>query len=47
MIHHYLTKYVDEHDRFIAESWIQFNLFKWSFCFSKRQMILKKPSEDD
>lgn len=46
-MHHYLTKYINERNEFIVESWLQVNLFKWSVCFSKRQMKIKKPSLDD
>lgn len=46
-MHHYLTKYINKKNQLIVESWLQINFLKWSFCFSKRQMILKKPSEDD
>lgn len=42
MIKHYMTKY-QENGSWLVESWLQFNLLKWSFCFSKKQMKLKKP----
>lgn len=35
MIHHYLTKYKNECDIEVYESWLQLDLFKWSFTFSK------------
>ena len=40
MIHHYITKYRDEKDNLIVESWMQINLFGKSFCFSKKLINL-------
>lgn len=40
MIKHYLTKYTENGMEY-AESWLQFNLFKWCYCFSKRRIKLK------
>ena len=39
MIHHYMTQYVANGEKKIV-SWLQFNLFKWCFCFSKREKII-------
>lgn len=39
MIHHYLTKY-GENGKHYAEAWIQINVFRWSFCLSKRRVEL-------
>lgn len=38
MMHHYITKYVDENEHLIVEAWIQMNLFGRCFCFSKRRI---------
>jgi hypothetical protein len=42
MIKHYITKYIEnehtESEQRYAESWIQFNLFNWCFCFSRRKI---------
>lgn len=46
-MHHYMTKYVSETGTWIAESWIQVNVFKWCFIFSDRKIVLKKPPEGD
>ena len=46
MIHHYLTKYVNEKGELIAEAWIQLNLFGKYYTFSDRKTVIKKPSED-
>lgn len=46
MIHHYMTKYVNEHGQFIVESWIQINVFRRCYTISDRKIVLKKPSED-
>ncbi len=35
MVHHYMTKY-DENNHSYVASWIQINLFKRCYCFSKR-----------
>jgi hypothetical protein len=32
MLHHYLTKYMENGIRY-AESWLQFDIFDWQFCF--------------
>lgn len=32
MIHHYLTKYMENGIRY-AEAWLQFDIFNWHFCF--------------
>lgn len=42
MLHHYITKYIDENDNYIVEAWLQFNFFKWCFCFSRRKKLIKK-----
>lgn len=39
MIHHYMTKYRDEVNRLHYVSWIQMNVFRWSFTLSKREYI--------
>ncbi|MEE0003150.1 MAG: hypothetical protein UFS73_11075 [Weissella confusa] len=39
MIEHYMTKYLDEGDRLHYVSWIQLNIFHWSFTLSKREYI--------
>jgi len=36
-LHHYITKYETEGQRY-AESWIQINVFRKSFCFSRRKI---------
>ena len=40
VLHHYITKYVDENDERIVESWLQLNLFGLCWCFSKRRVSL-------
>lgn len=42
MLHHYITKYIDENGNYIVEAWLQFNFFKWCFCFSRRKKLIKK-----
>lgn len=42
MIHHYITRYIDESGLDIVEAWLQFNFFDWCFCFSRRKEIIKK-----
>lgn len=38
MIHHYITKYLDNSDgKRYAESWLQLNVFGKSYCFSIRR----------
>ena len=44
MLHHYITKYIDESGNCIVEAWIQFNFFKWCFCFSRRKKVIKNNS---
>jgi hypothetical protein len=44
MLHHYITKYIDENGNCIVEAWIQFNFFKWCFCFSRRKKVIKNNS---
>ncbi|VDG70539.1 MULTISPECIES: hypothetical protein [Clostridium] len=39
MIHHYITTYTEDGVKY-AEAWLQINLFKWRFCFSKRKKKL-------
>lgn len=34
MFHHYMTKYKDEQEKLIVESWLQFDFFGYSKCFS-------------
>lgn len=41
MIHHYQTQYTDEWGCKIVESWLQINVFKRSYCFSKRKTIIE------
>ena len=38
MLHHYITKYwdVDENALYV-EAWLQFNIFDYCFCFSRRR----------
>ena len=42
MLHHYITHYGQENQDgsidSIVESWIQVNIFKWCFCFSKKRL---------
>lgn len=42
MLHHYITHYGQENKDgsidSIVESWIQVNIFKWCFCFSKKRL---------
>lgn len=44
MLHHYITKYIDENGNYIVEAWLQFNFFKWCFCFSRRKKVIKNNS---
>ncbi len=37
MIKHYITKYKENGHRY-SESWLQLNLFKWAWCFSKKKI---------
>ncbi len=37
MLHHYLTKYV-ENGIVYAEAWLQFNIFGRCFCFGRRKI---------
>ncbi|MBJ7620027.1 hypothetical protein HAU47_05345 [Weissella confusa] len=39
MIKHYMTKYLDEVNQLHYVSWIQLNIFHWSFRLSKREYI--------
>lgn len=39
MIHHYMTKYRDEVNRLHYVSWIQMNVFRWSFTLCKSEYI--------
>ena len=43
MLHHYITRYT-ENGEDIVEAWIQFNFFKWCFCFSRRKKVIKNNS---
>lgn len=45
MFHHYLTIYV-ENGKLYAESWIQLNLFGWSWCFSRIKTEIKNRKKD-
>ena len=45
MIHHYMTKYKDEGEGLVIESWIQLDLFGMCFCLSRRSIRLKRPPE--
>lgn len=36
---HYITKY-RENDKLIVESWLQIDFMRWSWCFSKRKLII-------
>ncbi|WP_367371029.1 hypothetical protein [Pediococcus parvulus] len=47
MVHHYMTKYYNEHGEHVVESWIQLNLLRWCYIISDRKMVLKKSSKDD
>ena len=39
MLHHYITKYLDEGDgRRYAVSWLQLNFLGMCWCFSKRRI---------
>ena len=40
MIHHYMTQYEENGKKRIV-SWLQINLFGYSFCFSRREKVLK------
>ena len=44
MLHHYITRYTDENNDDIVEAWLQFNFFKWCFCFSRRKKVIKNNS---
>ena len=37
MLHHYITRYEENGTQYV-EAWLQFNLFGWCFCFSKRRI---------
>lgn len=37
MIKHYITKYVENEQRY-AESWIQINILGYVFCISKKKI---------
>ena len=39
MIHHHITKY-KENERYYAEAWIQIDIFRKSFCLSKKRICL-------
>lgn len=39
MIHHYITKYTENNQRF-AESWLQIDILGKSFCLSKKRILL-------
>lgn len=38
-MHHYMTKY-QENGTMYVESWIQINLFRICFCFSRKKLAL-------
>lgn len=40
MLHHYMTRYTDENDKTIFESWLQLNLFGRCYCFSKYRYVM-------
>ena len=44
MLHHYISKYIHENGNCIVEAWIQFNFFKWCFCFLRRKKVIKNNS---
>lgn len=37
---HYITKYRNEHEELVVESWLQINLFGKNFCFSKKKLVI-------
>ena len=38
MLHHYITKYWDvDEGALYVEAWLQFNIFDYCFCFSRRK----------
>lgn len=41
MLHHYITRYLNEDGKDIVESWLQFNILGYSFCFSRRTEEIK------
>ncbi len=41
MIHHYITKYIENSELYV-ESWIQVNIFSMVWCFSKRKIKIPK-----
>ena len=50
MLHHYIAKYSFKKANGTienrVESWIQINVFKWCFCFSKKRIKLDASWED-
>lgn len=40
MLKHHITKYVED-GSWYAEAWIQLNLFRWTFCFCKKRLLLR------
>lgn len=41
MIKHHMTKFTTE-DGLIVQSWLQINIFKKAYCFSKKQYAFDK-----
>ncbi|WP_301270843.1 hypothetical protein [Enterococcus cecorum] len=38
---HYITKY-RENDQLIVEAWLQIDFLRWSWCFSKRKLVIRE-----
>ena len=42
---HYITKY-RENDQLIVEAWLQIDFLRWSWCFSKRKLVIDKNDDE-
>ena len=45
-MHHYITQYVAKDGKRYAEAWLQINLFRWCFCFSRRKIEIHDIKKD-
>ncbi|CAI3480664.1 hypothetical protein CIRMBP1294_01737 [Enterococcus cecorum] len=41
---HYITKY-RENDKLIIEAWLQIDFLRWSWCFSKRKLVINEKDD--
>ena len=39
IFHHYITRYIEDGTRY-AESWLQINFLGWSWCFSRKRILV-------